>query len=217
MSLVYIDLKKLNEKLNYKPKARDRKSHEDNKESSMKKYGIKINKHKNNKISFLKNTTYKMELIEKYLIEKIPFFSEINFIGTDPNNCVKPFVEKYLGSGAEITRSNIKEAIRIADDGRKKIKVLENEQKKRNEEAASAANKILKNEAAANKILKNEAAAKKKLENEKKKEEAIAGRGGLTPSSQRALNEKIRVSSNLNGKISSSLKNLGKFENLTKN
>jgi hypothetical protein len=207
MSLVNIDLKKLNEKLNYKPKARDRKSHEDNKESSMKKYGIKINKHKNKKISFLKNTTYKMELIEKYLIEKIPFFSEINFIGTDPNNCVKTFVEKYLGKGAEITRSNIKEAIRIADDGRKTIKVLENEQKKRNEEAAAAANKILK----------NEAAAKKKLENEKKKEEAIAGRGGLTPSSQRALNEKIRVSSNLNGKISSSLKNLGKFENLTKN
>jgi len=207
MSLVNIDLKKLNEKLNYKPKARDRKSHEDNKESSMKKYGIKINKHKNNKTSFLKNTTYKMALIEKYLIEKIPFFSEINFTGTDPNNCVKPFVEKYLGSGAEITRSNIKEAIRIADDGRKKIKVLENEQKKRNEEAAAAANKILK----------NEAAAKKKLENEKKKEEAIAGRGGLTPSSQRALNEKIRVSSILNGKISSSLRNLGKFENLTKN
>jgi len=207
MSLVNIDLKKLNEKLNYKPKARDRKSHEDNKESSMKKYGIKINKHKNNKISFLKNTTYKMALIEKYLIEKIPFFSEINFIGTDPNGCVKYFVEKYLGSGAEITRSNIKEAIRIADDGRKKTKVLENEQKKRNEEAAAAANKILK----------NEANAKKKLENERKKEEALVGRGGLTPSSQRALNEKIRVSSILNGKISSSLRNLGKFENLTKN
>ena len=125
MSLVNIDLKKLNEKLNYKPKARDRKSHEDNKESSMKKYGIKINKHKNNKISFLKNTTYKMALIEKYLIEKIPFFSEINFTGTDPKNCVKPFVEKYLGRGAEITRSNIKEAIRIADDGRKTIKFLD--------------------------------------------------------------------------------------------
>jgi len=205
MSLVNIDLKKLNEKLNYKPKARDRKSHEDNKESSMKKYGIKINKHKNNKISFLKNTTYKMALIEKYLIEKIPFFSEINFIGTDPNNCVKTFVEKYLGKGAEITRSNIKEAIRIADDGRKTIKVLENEQKKRNEEAAAAANKILK----------NEADAKKKLENERKKEEAIAGRGGLTPSNQREreLNEKLGFSSKINGKISSSLKNLGKYEN----
>ena len=191
MSLVDVDLKKLREKMNYRPIKRNMKSHETNKEKTLSILGIKTNKHKNTDLAFLKNKTYKLSIIDKYLFQKVPFLNSLEFTGSDTNNCTKRLVEKYIGSGAEISRINIKEAIKLAEGEQKTLKAIENEKKKQNEE---------------------EAAKKKKEENELKK--AAIPQGGMSPSAQKRANQLNNFAKNINKKINVGMLGLRNFEKI---
>jgi len=117
MSLAGFDENKLRKELsnNYKPPPK-------NINKAMSNLGVMSNFFTNKiKLEKLKKQAKNLLSIEKSILENNPELNNTIFMGDDKEECAKKLLEKYLGKGVEVTRNNIKEALKKWSQEKNKI------------------------------------------------------------------------------------------------